>query len=550
MLLYDKAGDGSATSRSHAEGSAGRLATAPRSPSNPATVRDIAQSLWRKRFFILGIGLAAALCAVIIGKAVPPRFTSTTQLYLDPRDLQLVDRGLTPLGQDANGYLTIVESQTRVITSNNVLQRVVDSQHLDADPEFNGERKGLLGSLLSAFTLTETRRTAEAERSALALETLSRRVSVRRAERTFIVDVSVWSEEATKAATLANAVAEAYLAEEALTRSQSARQATNTLSARLDELKERVRIAENKVQKYKDDHNLIGTPAALVSDQQLTELNQQLSNARARVSEAQAHYDQIRQSRASATDSGAIPEALNSQTMAALRAQYAELRRRQSDLSNELGPRHPLLRSIEVQARDIRRLIDEEIARFGQSAKNELERAKANEAALSRNLEVLKRRAVETSNASVQLRELEREAEASRAVYQSFLTRSRETGEQEGLNTNNARVITSAVPPRDRSFPPRMSLLALVGLFAGLGLGSGWVLLLERLGLQAQSQQREPESSPARAPQPAPVTRTVRTAPSSLLSPSYFAGRVRAHEATIETGRTRTPNPNMRPTRG
>ena len=52
------------------------------------------------------------------------------------------------------------------------------------------------------------------------------------------------------------------------------------------------------------------------------------------------------------------------------------------------------------------------------------------------------------------LRELERDVQASRAVYESFLVRARETGEQERLDTKNIRVISRAELPQRRSFPP------------------------------------------------------------------------------------------------
>ena len=85
------------------------------------------------------------------------------------------------------------------------------------------------------------------------------------------------------------------------------------------------------------------------------------------------------------------------------------------------------------------------------------------------------------SQASVRLRELEREVEASRDVYQSFLKRSRETEEQETLNTSNARIIGDATVPQRRTFPPAMSLLAMIGfVFGGLA-ASGWFIAANQL---------------------------------------------------------------------
>ena len=112
------------------------------------------------------------------------------------------------------------------------------------------------------------------------------------------------------------------------------------------------------------------------------------------------------------------------------------------------------MRQVEKQVEDLRRTINEEIDRFAQSAKNDLTRARDYEASLNKALETQKRQSVQMSQASVRLRELERDVEASRDVYQSFLKRSRETEEQETLNTSSARIIGEATVPQRRTFPP------------------------------------------------------------------------------------------------
>ena len=111
-------------------------------------------------------------------------------------------------------------------------------------------------------------------------------------------------------------------------------------------------------------------------------------------------------------------------------------------------------------------------------AGSDLERAVANQDSLQKSLASLKIEAASTSRDQIRLRELEREAEAERAVYGTFLTRARETGEQVSIDTTNARVITPAEPPYGASWPPRLILLAGAGLI-GLSFGAGLALLRE-----------------------------------------------------------------------
>ncbi len=452
--------------------------------------------------------MAALICAstaVMIGKSLTPKYTATAQLYVDPRELQLVDRELTPRAQDTSGLAMVVESQARLITSNSVLLPVIQDTHLDKDPEFGGESRGILTSLLGLFGL-EFRSTSEAKLGqTTALEALNRHINVKKTDRTFIVDIEVWSHEPAKAALLANAVSNAYLAESKRSQATAARRATSDLSGRLKELQERLRNAENALATYKAQNNFVGTQDTMISDQQLSASNQRLAAARALTLDAQAKYDQIEASRRASADAGAIPEALQSPTIANLRAQYAEVRKRYAELTSELGPLHPSLRQMEKQVEDLRRTVNEEVERFAQSAKNDLTRARDYEASLNKALEAQKRQSVQLSQASVRLRELERDVEASRDVYQSFLKRSRETEEQESLNTSSARIIGEASVPQRRTFPPAMSLLAIIGLMFGALAASAWVVAADRL------------SSDPGKPQP---TRTETTTTTPAAAPS------------------------------
>lgn len=453
------------------------------SPSGGFSVLDLVQLLWRRKIAIVAAALLCAVIAVAIGKSLTPKYTASAQLYVDPRELQLVDRELTPRAPDLNGLSMVVESQARVITSNNVLLQVIDETHLEKDPEFGGgDGKSLFGTLLGLFGI-EMKPTAEQQRlvKMAALEALLRHINVKKTDKTFIVDIDVWSTDAAKAAMLSNAIAKAYLAESSQSQATRVRRATNDLSGRLKELQERLRNAENTLAVYKAQNNFVGTQDTLISDQQLSASNQRLAAARALTLDAQAKYDQIAASRKTSSDAGAIPEALQSPTIANLRSQYAEAKKRQAELHSELGPRHPALRQMEQQVEDLRRSIGEETNRFLQAAKNDLTRAQDYEASLNKALEAQKRQSVQMSQAAVRLRELERDVEASRDVYQSFLKRSRETEEQETLNTSSARIIGDATVPQRRSFPPGMTLFAMIGFVLGGLAAAAWIIAVDQL---------------------------------------------------------------------
>jgi uncharacterized protein involved in exopolysaccharide biosynthesis/Mrp family chromosome partitioning ATPase len=471
-------------------------------PQAGFSVFELARVLWRRKNAIVVAALISACAAVAIGKSLTPRYTASAQLYVDPRELQLVDRELTPRAQDVSGLAMVVESQSRLITSNPVLLQAIQNTGIDKDPEFGGDSRGILSSLLGLFGL-ELHSGGESKLGSMAaLDALNRHITIKKSDRSFIVDIEVWSHDPAKAALLANAIANAYLAESKDTQATAARRATRDLSGRLTELKERLRNAETVLATYKAQNNFVGTQDALLSDQQLSASNQRLAAARAQTLDAQAKYDQIEASRRAAADAGAIPEALQSPTIANLRSQYAEARKRYAELTAELGPLHPSLRQMEKQVEDLRRTVNEEVDRFAQSAKNDLTRARDYEASLNKALETQKHQSVQLSQASVRLRELERDVEANRDVYQAFLKRSRETEEQESLNTSAARMTGEATVPQRRAFPPSMSLLAMLGFLLGALAAAGWIVATDQL--PPEKTKPEPNSSEAATAAPAP----------------------------------------------
>ncbi len=434
-------------------------------PGDGIDYQRIVSVLWRGKTTILATVAVSLLIALLFVLLVPHRYTAVTQILIDPTDLRAVSNDLSPPNQANDASVLQVESQVRVLMSDSVLRRVVKSEGLENDPEFVGSDAG-----------------DAADGATAALNKLKRIVQVKRAERTYVVDVSVTAREPAKAARLANAVAQAYLAEQTDVRSDAARQVSQSLTARLNELKERVRQAEDRIEEYKARNNILGSSGQLVNEQQLTEMNNQLTLARARTAAAKARLDQVRQVQLSKDAVGAFPEAIQSQTITALRSQYAEVMRREAEQTTSLGSRHPAILEIQAEAERLRHVINDEINRIALTARTEFESARGNEVTIAADVEKLKSRAVTTDETMVALRELDRDLQANRAVYEAFLVRARETGEQERLDTKNIRVISPAGIPLWRSFPPSNRLLALAALVFGIAAGAGIVLAREAFG--------------------------------------------------------------------
>lgn len=488
----------------NAQGEIGR-ATAPPRKAAPASVAEgrpplslladplwIIVALWHRKGLILLCAVLGLVLGALVSLLIPPKYVSTAQLFIDPRDLRVLQNEVSPnvVGGDPTSITAYLESQARVIASDSIKARIVASERLDKDPEFGGEgAPGLISRLLGAFGLGGSATSRDGLLYALA--ELDKKVAVRRGERTFVIDISVTSRDPDKAARIANALANAYLEDQAAVRDAAARRATDSLTGRLEELRSRLRAAEDKAEKFKEANNLSVAGGRSVGEEQLALSSAQLVAARTRVTEAKAKYEEISRTRASAIEAGAIPEAVASNTMTALRAQLGAALSKEADLTASLGARHPALAAAQAQVRDARRQIADELGRIARAAKSEYDRALSAEKQLAGRVDELKTGQFAAGRAGVELRELEREVDSSRIIYEGFLRRARETGELAGIDTTNARVISQAMPPLEKSGLSRRTL-AMLGGIGGLGVGG---LLALALALLAAPRLPQPDEA-------------------------------------------------------
>lgn len=420
--------------------------------------------------------MLGAVLGVAVALSTPRSYYAATDILIDPREWAVLDRDAGRAGLQADAALAMIENQIRVMTSRPVLQETVDRLDLVSDTEFNGQGSAgispsaLFGSLRGL--LSSGGAAAGDGREAVAVINLGRALSVSRGGRTFVVSVGVTSNDPDKSALIANTLTEVYLDASARIQAGSTGRTADELTARLDELRLGVEQAERAVETFKAENEIIDAQGRLITDDEITRLNDQLSQARARTVELRARAQSARDLDVRAVVNGSLPEQIASGSIVELRAQYTNLQLSADRLAVRLGPRHPELLAVDAQLRGAEQQIRTELSRIVASLQVDLTRAQQQEQELSAALARLKLRQGDLGNELVTLRELEREAAAKRAVYEAFLLRARETGEQRELNTANMTIISEAVPPLLPSGVSR-AVISAGGLFLGLMLGVG-----------------------------------------------------------------------------
>ncbi|WP_027162291.1 GumC family protein [Mesorhizobium sp. WSM1293] len=437
---------------------------------------QVVRGVGKSKLLIVTTTLLGAALGVTIALSTPKKYEATTELIVDPRDLKLTDRDLTQSVVASDATLAIVENQVRVLTSGTVLNKVVDKLNLVNDPEFNGQGGGGL-SVMSLIRSVLSRNDGpggvdDSRRRALAVGNLAESLSVERGGKTFVITVSATTQNGEKSALIANTMTDVFLQTFGQIQSDTAGRATDELTARLDELRKGVEAAERKVEDFRATHDLVDAQGHLISDDEMLKLNEQLSVARARTLELNARAASARSVDVNSVLTGTLPEEINSNTMSDLRSQYASLKQEADRAAIRLGPRHPELQAINAQIAGARDRIASELRRIGSSLQVDLKRAVQLEQDLASRLAQLKVRSGDVNSDLVSMRELEREATAKRSVYEQYLLRAKETGEQKDINTANINVISKAFAPLEPNGPSRV-VVALAGLLLGFASGIG-----------------------------------------------------------------------------
>jgi uncharacterized protein involved in exopolysaccharide biosynthesis len=437
----------------------------------------IGRALWRRRKQIALAAAFAGLAALGYCLLATAQYTAVAEILVDPRDKQVISNDVNPSSIAADGGVTQVESQGSVLQSSGVLLRAIASTHLENDSEFNGA--GLFSGVSRLVSMLWKAPNPEemAERlRARTLQTLRKHITVKRAEKVLVLDLSVRARSADKSAELANAIADAYLADQAEARANASREASKALTSRLGELQASVRSAETAVADYRANHDFVVSSGQLVSDQELNQTTAQYSAAQNRMASLKAQLDQLRR----APGAQGTPEAMVSGAMVRLRDRESAIVEKLASASKQLGPLHPEIASLRQSLDDVRGLIAKEAQRLRQAAEADYARAVDDEKTLARKLDAMKAKSLDDDKADVHMRELQRQAEAARSIYQAFLVRARETMEAANVDTTNARIITRALPPLRKSWPPTL-LLTLGAAFLGLSFGACGALAHEYL---------------------------------------------------------------------
>lgn len=448
---------------------------------------------FRRRLPIfLGVVGAIMLAVTVYTFVQPKGYTATASVLIEPRRTNVLAQADVMQGMPTD--TASIDTQVEVMRARALVEHMVDRLQLDKDPRFSwaaggsGETQGGVGGLVSSVKRAAAPGTS-AQSSAMdarrkqiepIVDAIQSNMRVRRSGLTYVIEVSYSARDPIFAAKIANALAEQYLIDQVESKLNVTRGANDWLTSRLNSLKAQVERDEAAVQQYKIANNLMSANGATMAESEVSTLNQQIAAARAEVAEKEARLNAAREQLAKGGGGGDVSAVLGSDVIRDMRSQYAVVSRRKAELSTRYGPLHPEVKKVERELADLDTSIQQEIGRLLSNLEAEVRVARERAGSLEGSRSKARGSLASNNAAQVRLNELERSAESSRAIYEAFLNRSKETAAAEGTQTPDASLASQAVTPTSPSSPNVKINLAL-GLVLSVVAGLGVVILIENL---------------------------------------------------------------------
>ncbi|MGH1579313.1 GumC family protein [Planktotalea sp.] len=417
-------------------------------------------TLWRGKWTILALALIAGLLGGYYAfNGTTAKYSTTARLALQLRDQNVVDLESVVSGTSKNR--AAINTELEIIRSRGLLEKVVTELNLTADPEFNGylrepsrfSRKSIRAFLSDYLPIKKPakRPLPNAERAKTgAVNRLRGAVTVSSQRNTYLISLSVKTEDPNKSALIANTLAKTHIAEQIATKFSATEFATNWLSERVLELELELKSKESAIKDLQAETDLISLEALGV-------LNARTKDMRERVSAAQISLVNAREELAR------LEDLAESQDIDAILAEATDI----------------TLNRLAAGARGddetAKRAFFTRFERILVRERANTERQETQLSALEDSFTRLQAQVAVQAEDLVRLNQLIREADATRVLYETFLTRLKETSVQIGLQQADTRILSEAI--KGRLVEPRKSRIVMTWLLLGAFIGTSIVLL-------------------------------------------------------------------------
>lgn len=431
-------------------------------------LRDYWKIVLKYRWFVISFFVIVVTLGTVWTFMQRPVYRATSTIWIEKEAPKVVSfQEVLTVDTSTTDYY---QTQYQILQSQTIARKVIFKLKLFQNPEFvsldgvpveppksyDEVNIGIINSFLSKLKVEPVRNS-----------------------RIVKINYDTWTPELS--ALIANTISDVYIEQSLETKTGVSQDAVTWLQKKIEEIRQKVETSEMKVQKYKEENQIISIEEKeTITAQRLNELNQQLMDAQVKRVEAETRYMNLKKLSREPEMIQSTQEVIGNSFIQSLKAQEVALEKEYAQMSEKYGPKHPQLVRLRSQLDEIRHRISLEVRKIINSIKTEYEVAKAREETIRNAFEEMKNEAQDFNKQSVEFGVLKRQAESDRQMYEILLKRLNEASVGEDIQAVNVRIVDRAVVPSSPVKPRKLLNIAL-SILIGLGLGVGFAFFFEYL---------------------------------------------------------------------
>ncbi|TLD41474.1 MAG: Tyrosine-protein kinase EpsD [Candidatus Jettenia ecosi] len=447
----------------------------------------------RKRMWMVIIFFVVIVAIVTIKTfKTTPVYQATARVVLEQNKLNVGFQQV--ISESQFTPLDFYTNQCEIIKSRSIAKKVIDTLNLKNDPVFNPPEK-------DEYPESAGNRTQDPSAETQFINRFLSPLKVSLMRNSGVVSISYDGHNPQLITRIANMIVKTYIEQDWEKRYNVAKDALDWLNKQLKDVKIALEESEAALQRYKRENDLISVEAVgsenLTSEKQnvvlqkLMELNTAVTYARTERIKLEVLYNKLKDFKSIQYKDDiiqSIPAVVQSPLIQNLKADYARVENDFSLYSQRYGMKHPKIAGLKAELDTMRDNIMKEVEQICDSIATEYEVAINRETTLVTILEQQKNEVFALGDKAIQYGVLKREADTNRQMYETLLTRMKETNLTEDLKTSNIKVLDHAEVPI-KPIKPKKALNILLGIIAGLGCGVGIAFVMEYMDNTIRTQE-------------------------------------------------------------
>lgn len=454
------------------------------------------KTIWRAKWSILLLMVVICVLTTIGVMAITPQYKASATLLIKEKTPPLLS--FQQISDPSSTTTDYLQTQLALVQSRDLAERAVRKLDLVHNPltdprqqskplaaPLNWLRNLNLGQWLGGVGfLTPKPKVVPTEADIFnqVVQNLMTVTNVTFVGKSQLIEIEVELPDPALAAAAANALAQGFIDSQLDGTVKSSQNATAWMTTRLSELRDNLKVAETKLQAYREAQGLVDVDGvSTISNNELQMTGNRMIDARRDRADAES---QFRQAQALSTGDlsklSSVPAVLTNPLVQQFQAEQARAQAKVSELSGRYGPRHPAMVAAQSDLAAATTSLRLQVQQVVAGIERQYQLAQANEGSLRQSFSNSKAQIQDISRKEFELREYQREVDSSRALYETFLTRFKETAATSDLDSAKARIVDTAIAPIDASKPKKPLIVAIAGVLAAV-MGVALALLFEAL---------------------------------------------------------------------